>query len=313
MAKVRPFKAIRPGEEYVKSVSSLPYDVVSEEEARAMVRENPLSFMQIIRPETAFEPGTDIYKEEVYLKARDLIRENIRKGIFKEEEEPCFYIYRQMASGRVQTDLVAGFSVDDYLNGVIKEHEATRKDKEDDRTRHIDICGANTGLVYLAYKEGKALRAAMDRVTNKEPLYDFVAQDGVRQIVWKAESESDVREIADATGRIGTFYIADGHHRTASAATVCKKRRSEKPDYTGNEEFNYFMAVAFPADELTIMPYYRVVKDLNGLTRAEFLERLSESFTVSEVPESFTENERRLGVTHPARKYEIAMYLDGRW
>lgn len=312
MTIARPFKAIRPSGEYAKRVSSLPYDVVSEEEARAMVKAEPLSFMKVIRPETAFDTGVDIYGADVYEKAREILNEELQKGVLIQDESPCYYIYRQMSQGRVQTGLVACFSVDAYLNGNIKEHEATRKDKEDDRTRHIDVCGANTGPVYLAYKNGRSLRSILDHVGG-EPIYDFVSADNVRQIVWRICEPEAVSEISAALEGIDAFYIADGHHRSASAATVCKKRRIQNPDYTGDEEFNYFMAVAFPSEELVIMPYYRVVKDLNGLTREEFLERLADKFTVNIVPPEFTESERQKGVTHPSRKYEIAMYLDGKW
>ena len=313
MAKVKPFKALRPREEYARKVSSLPYDVVNEKEARALVSENALSFMKVIRPEVTFKEGYEFSGYEVYERARDILSEYERQGIYIEEDKPCFYVYRQMAKGRIQTGLVAGFSTDDYSNGTIKQHEATRKSKEEDRICHINICNANTGLVYLAYKDGFALRSAVEEATHKAPLYDFEAEDGVRHIFWKADEPELLERIEKEAGKLECLYIADGHHRAASAVSVCAMRRKEKPDYTGDEEFNYFQAVAFPYEELLIMPYYRVVKDLNGLTKEEYLEKLSRAFIADKVSKEFTENERKTGVYQPARKNEIAMYLDGDW
>ena len=313
MAKVRPFKAVRPKKEYAARAACLPYDVVSEDEARKTAADEPLSFMRVIRPEINFPEGYEFKEGEVYEKAASLIDEYISEGIFKEDKKPCLYIYRQLTMGRVQTGLVGCFCVDDYLNGNIKEHEATRPDKEEDRIRHMEACGANTGLVYLAYKKGKKLRILLEEETKKEPVYDFYTENGVRHLVWKISDKDRVKEISKAASNTGTLYIADGHHRAASAAKVCLRRRAENPSYTGREEFNYFMAAAFPKQELVIMPYYRVVRDLNGSSPDEFLLKVSESFFVSCVPEEFTENEKKAGAYKPARKGEIAMYLDGKW
>lgn len=313
MIKVKPFRGVRPKSEYADKVSSLPYDVVSEKEARALVSDNPRSFMKIVRPEVNFAQGSEFSGYEAYEKARDLLAENIEQGIFMEDDGPCFYVYRQMAKDRIQTGLVACFAADDYMNGRIKQHEQTRRSKEEDRICHINICNANTGMVFLAYKDTSSLRSAVEAGTLKEPLYDFTAEDGVRHIFWKIAEPELIKQITERAAQLGSLYIADGHHRAASAVSVCKMRRKENPGYTGDEEFNYFLGVAFPYEDLLIMPYYRVVKDLNGLSREEFLEKLSESFVVGRVSNDFIENERKLGIYQPARKNEAAMYLDGQW
>ena len=310
---VRPFKALRPVEEYAARVSSPPYDVVNEKEARKILSEEPLSFMKVIRPEITFPEGYDPEGFELYERADTLIKEYADDEIFIRDEKPAYYIYRQMTQGRIQTGLVACFAVNDYLSGNIKQHEQTRKSKVEDRICHINVSNANTGLVYLAYKKGKELRALIEKETTKKPLYDFFTKDNVRHIVWKADDPKTVKAISKAAGKLEDLYIADGHHRAASAAAVCNMRRAENAEYTADEEFNYFMAVAFPQKELLIMPYYRVVKDLNGLSCEEFLERVSEKFYVSEVSEDFTKKERESGAYQPARKNEIAMYLDRKW
>ncbi|MCF0142732.1 MAG: DUF1015 domain-containing protein, partial [Parasporobacterium sp.] len=250
MAKIKPFLAIRPRSTQAEKISTLPYDVYSEKEARTIVEKNPESFLKIVRPETMFPEGTDIYSGQVYEKAESTIREYIEKGVLVQEERECYYIYREIMNGRSQTGLVACFSVDDYQNNVIKRHEFTRPDKEDDRTRHIDICSAQTGLVFLAFREGADIRNVLEKATHKEPLFDFISEDNVRQLVWKVDEPDKVEAITRAFSAVDGMYIADGHHRTASAATVCRMRREAHPDYTGEEEFNYFMAVAFPHDQL---------------------------------------------------------------
>mgnify|MGYP002624098821 CR=1 FL=1 len=302
--KVRPFKAIRPRNDVASKVATLPYDVYSEKEARDIVKANPDSFLRIVRPETVFPEGTNASSEEVYIKARDMIEENLANGVMVADEKPCFYIYREIMNGRAQTGLVACFSVDDYNNGSIKKHEFTRADKEDDRTRHIDITNAQTGLIFLAYKECAEAMEIIASHTAAEPVYDFTSIDGVRQIVWVVNDEDEVAKIADAFATIDAMYIADGHHRSASAASVCRMRREADPSYTGDEEYNYFMAVAFPENELLVMPYYRVVKDLNGLSSEEFLARLEKYFTIEK---------KNLYGSEPKKQHEVAMYLDGIW
>ncbi len=303
--RLKPFRGIRPRRTYVKEVSSLPYDVYSEAEARAIVDKNPRSFLTVVRPETMFPVGTDSSSQEVYEKARDLIAENIESGDYKFDEKDSYYIYRQEMNGRVQTGLVACFAVDDYLEGNIRKHELTRADKEDDRTRHIDVCSAQTGLVFLTFKEGEEARRAIANAIVEQPLYDFVSEDRVHQRVWKIDDEEQVTAITAAFSKIDCLYIADGHHRSYSAATVCKMRRAELGDKcTGEEEFNYFMAVAFPCEDLLVMPYYRVVSDLNGMSHEEFIEKLREKFIVEK---------KDLLAYEPKHQGEVAMFLDDIW
>ncbi len=302
--RLKAFKAVRPRRTLVQEVSCLPYDVFSETEARKIVAENPNSFLAVTRPETLFPAGTDPASPEVYERARVLIDENIASGTFKADEKDTYYIYRQTVNGRSQTGLVACYAVDDYLENRIKKHELTRLDKEDDRTRHIDVCNAQTGLVFLFFREGEEARKVLKEATEGEPLYDFTASDGVQQTVWQVSDEADVAKITAAFEAVPEMYIADGHHRSASAAAVCKKRRTENPDHNGSEEYNYFLAVSFPYEELLIMPYYRVVKDLNGLSTEEFLDKLSEKFSIEK---------KDLKAYEPAKKGEVALYVDDTW
>ncbi len=311
MAGVKPFKAIRPREDLVKSVSTLPYDVYSEEEARRRASENENSFLRIVRPEVDFPLGTDPASNEVYEHAKALIDENLAKGVFVKDDVDCYYIYREIRNGRAQTGLVACFCVDDYLNGVIKRHEFTRQDKEDDRTRHIDICSAQTGLVFLAFQSKPEIRIILAQIAEGEPLCDFVSEDDVRQTVWKVSDPDMVETITTVFGELESLYIADGHHRSASAASVCQKRR--EAGFTGDEEFNYFLAVAFPHDELLIMPYYRVVRDLNGLSSEEFLDKLNDLFRIEEIAPDKLEMIKERDVCTTRRKGEIDMFLDGCW
>ena len=313
MAQIKPFKGIRPVPKYVSRVATLPYDVYSEKEARDIVSKNPMSFLKIVRPETAFPKGTDAYSDKVYEKAAKLIETNIKKGIFTADEDDCYYIYREIMNGRSQTGLVACFSVDDYLNGVIRKHENTRPDKEDDRTRHIDTCSAQTGLVFMAFRDEEDIRTILEQSIHHEPLYEFVSEDNVLQLVWKVDDPDRVARITRAFERTGALYIADGHHRAASAATVCQKRRDEHPDYTGDEEFNYFLGVAFPHEELKIMPYNRVVADLNGLSDKLFLELVSRKFEVKKIRGKISKKDREGKAFMPRTKGEFSMYLGGRW
>ena len=284
MAVIKPFKAIRPTPRFVEKVSTLPYDVFSNREARETVLRNPMSFLKIVRPETTFPRNVDMYSSKVYERAKALIQENINKGIFIEEEKESYYIYREIMNGRTQTGLVAAFSVDDYLTNVIKKHEFTRQEKENDRTRHIDICSAQTGLVFLAFHATLQTKQLLEKATHQEPLFDFVSEDNVRQLVWKVDEPEKVAKITEVFAQIDSLYIADGHHRCASAASVCQKRRKQHPDYNGREEFNYFMAVAFPHDQLLIMPYNRTVKDLNGMTPRKLTQEIEQAgFEVSRI------------------------------
>jgi len=314
MAKTKPFRAIRPRRTFAREVATLPYDVFTEKEARKIVMENPRSFLKIVRPETMFPEGTDMYGDQVYEKARDELQKDIQSNFLKQDETECYYIYRQVMQGRSQTGIVACFSVDDYLNNVVKKHEFTRHDKEIDRTRHIDICSAQTGLVFLAYQERFYPASIVEKITTREPLYDFTARDGVGQLVWKVDDPQEIEALSRAFAQMDSLYIADGHHRAASAAQVALKRRAEHPDYNGTEEFNYFMAVAFPQDQLKIYPYNRVMKNLNGYSDEEFLAMLPEhGFDVEKVSDEFHEEEKRNGAVTVRGKGEFAVYLSGSW
>ena len=314
MAKIKPFKAVRPKEQLAEKVSTLPYDVYSEEEARDIVQRNPYSFLKIVRPETLFPDDVNIYDSMVYEAAKGALQEFIDNGTMIADGQDCYYVYREIMNGRSQTGLVACFSVDDYENGVVKRHEYTRHEKEDDRTKHIDVCGANTGLVSLAFENEAYLKILLEQATHKEPVYDFWSEDQVRQLVWRVDEPEKIKKITECVSNLDRLYIADGHHRCASAAAVCKMRRERLGTYTGEEEFNYFLAVAFPKDQLLIYPYNRVAADLNGLSVKEFLKALTDAgFEVEKVSRRFTARERRHGVYQPRRKGEIAMYLDGHW
>ena len=314
MAKIKPFKAIRPKKEYVREIVTLPYDVFTEKEARAIVGENPNSFLKVVRSETTLPEGTDPYSEAVYDKAKRLLDGEIAKGVMVQDRDECYYIYRLTMMGRSQTGLVAGFSVDDYNNNVIKKHEKTRVDKELDRTTHIDVTGAHTGLVFLAYNEKKSITGLINRITEDDPIYDFETPDGVRQEVWKVNDTSDLDQITKAFATIDALYIADGHHRCASAAAVAEKRRESRPGYDGNEPFNYILAVAFPDNQLKILPYNRVISELNGLSKEDFLIAVGANFDITELEDDFADSfSLETGIYGPTQKGSFDMYLDGKW
>ena len=304
MADIRPFRAIRPKEGLEAEIAALPYDVYNREEAREAVQGKPLSFLNIDRAETQFAPDADMYGDFVYEKARDMLDQMIQAGQFVQDPESCYYIYELTMDGRSQTGIVACASVDDYVNQVIKKHENTRAEKEEDRIRHVDVCSAQTGPIFLAYRARKELTDIVNRIKRTNPLYDFTSEDGIRHRVWKISDPAVVDAVRDHFAKIQTIYIADGHHRCASAVKVGLKRRQAKPDYTGEEEFNYFLSVLFPDEELMIMDYNRVVKDLNGLSEEAFLERVKEKFHV----ECLGDN-----VIAPAHKGQVCMYLGGKW
>ncbi len=305
MAVIRPFRAVRPLPELAGRVAALPYDVMSSDEARVMVQDNPYSFLHVDKAEIDLEPDIDLYDPRVYAQARENLQSMMEKGVLVEDERPCLYVYRQVMGDRAQTGLVACASIDDYLNNVIKKHELTRADKELDRTRHVDSCDANTGPIFLTYPAEEEINAIVAAVTSREPRYDFVADDGIGHIVWIIEDATEVKELVDLFARIKSLYIADGHHRTASAARVGQMRRQAKADYHGEEEFNYFLVVIFPDQDLHIMDYNRVVQDLNGLSREEFMYRLAESFHI----------EKHTGTEpyKPGRKHQFGMYLMAEW
>ena len=281
MAKIRAFAALRPAKGLEDKIAALPYDVYNREEAKRVVRSNPLSFLAIDRAETQFPDSVGTYEDCVYEKARDMLDEAIENGSFVQDSTPCYYLYEQTMNGRAQTGIVACASIDDYLSGVIKKHENTRVDKEIDRIRHVDTCNAQTGPIFLCYRNISALDELMAEWKQKPAECDFLSEGGIRNRVWVISDTESIRIIHDAFRDTDKIYIADGHHRCASAVKVGLKRREQFPDYTGEEEFNYFLAVLFPQDQLMVMDYNRVVKDLNGLSAAQFLEVLGKDFAIS--------------------------------
>lgn len=282
MAVIRPFECVRPAEKVADRVAALPYDVYDSKEARAEVEREPLSFLKIDRAETQFDESVDMYSEQVYKKAHDMLMEAIDDGTFITDKDKAYYVYELTMDGRTQTGIVACASIDDYLNNIIKKHENTRADKELDRINHVDTCSAQTGPIFLAYRANAVISAEVDKAKQEKPVYSFTAVDGIRHQVWKISSKESVEAIENAFAGINQIYIADGHHRAASAVKVGLRRREANPGYTGNEEFNYFLSVLFPDEELMIMPYNRVVKDLNGLSEEEFMAKIKDKFTVSE-------------------------------
>ena len=303
MADIRPFPAIRPAKGKEADIAALPYDVYSRAEAREAVKDRPLSFLRIDRAETQLPEDMDLYDSRVYEKAKELLWGMVANGDFVQDEQPCYYLYELTMNGRSQTGIVACASVDDYLENRIKKHENTRREKEEDRVRHVDVCGAQTGPIFLAYRGREDLKKLVEREKQKEPLFDFVSEDGIRHRGWKISGPAELQAIRQAFADMDALYIADGHHRAASAVRVGVKRREAHPGYTGEEEFNYFLSVIFPDDELLIMDYNRVVKDLNGLSPEEFLEKLGEFFEIRKLPEA----------AHPGRKGEIALFLEDQW
>lgn len=303
MAVIRQFKAIRPTPEMAEKVAALPYDVVNSEEAAEMVIGNPYSFLHVDKAEIDLPAETDIYSPEVYEKAKSNLEKMITDGVFVQDEKPMLYVYELTMDGRSQTGLVACTSIDEYMQGIIKKHELTREDKEQDRIRHVDICNANTGPIFLAYRTVDEISEIVDNVKKNAPVYDFTAEDGIIHRAWIIDDEETINRLVKLFKDVPNLYIADGHHRNASAAKVGLKRRNENPNYTGDEEFNYYLAVIFPSDQLKILDYNRVVKDLNGLSEEEFIKKLSEKFDIVETE----------GRAKPDKAYDFGMYMDGKW
>ena len=303
MAVIRKFKAIRPTSKMAEAVAALPYDVVNSEEAREMTKDKPYSFLHVDKAEIDLPVGTDIYSPQVYAKAKENLDKLVSDGILVQDNKPMLYVYELTMDGRSQTGLVACTSIDEYLNGIIKKHELTREDKEQDRIRHVDICNANTGPIFLAYRTVDEISAIIENVKKNAPVYDFTAEDGIKHRAWVIDNDETANKLIELFKAVPNLYIADGHHRNASAAKVGLKRREEHPDYTGDEEFNYYLAVIFPSDQLKIMDYNRVVKDLNGMTSEEFMNKLAEKFDIHEAD----------GRAKPEKQYDFGMYLDKKW
>ena len=304
MAEIRPFRCIRPSKEAASAVAALPYDVYDRKEAKEIVKKNPLSFLAVDRAETQFEDGKNPYAPVVYEQAARTLKRWQQEGILTEDESPFYYLYELVMEGRAQTGIVACASVDDYSCGVIARHENTREEKEQDRICHVDVTNAHTGPIFLAYRSQEELNGLVALEKKKTPLYDFISEDGICHRVWKIEDPQKAEEIHRIFSGIPRVYIADGHHRAASAVKVAAMRREANPSWTGNEEFNYFLSVLFPDDQLMIMPYNRVVQDLNGLTREEFLKKTERYFVVTE---------RGRKAFSPEQKGQVGMYLDGSW
>lgn len=304
MSDIRPFCAVRPNEIFASKIAALPYDVYTRKEAKKEVEKNPLSFLKIDRPETMFPDEMDMYAPKVYRKARKVLEEMIEKGEFIQDETPCYYLYELTRNGHRQTGIVACASIDDYFNGTIRKHENTREEKEQDRIRHVDTLDTQTGPIFLAYRLDAVLKEIIEETKRKTPVYDFISEDKITHRVWVIDESEMMERIQQCFVKINKIYIADGHHRAASAIKVGCKRRKEHPGYTGEEEFNYFLCTLFAEEELEILDYNRVVKDLNGLSEIEFLEKIKESFEVEEAEES---------PYAPKQKKEFGMYLGKKW
>ncbi len=305
MPQVTPFRSIRPIPELADRIAALPYDVYNRREALDETRREPLSFLKIDRAETQFPEDVDTYDPKVYEKAKELLNSMLQDGSFIMEDAPCYYIYELTMDGRSQTGIVACSSIDDYQNEIIKKHEKTREDKELDRIRHVDITDTHTGPIFLVYRSVSVINQIVEDAKQEAPLYDFVSSDGIRHRVFRISEQDAIQKLEKAFAEIPCTYIADGHHRCASAVKVGQKRRKEHPGYTGEEEFNRFLSVLFPDDQLAILPYNRVVKDLNGLSVSEFLSALEKAgFTVS-VPQK--------EAVSPSSKGSFGLYLDGSW
>ena len=304
MAVLKPFKAVRPKDEYASQVGALPYDVMNSEEAREMVKDKPYSFLHVDKAEVDLPQGIDIYSAEVYAKAKENLDALSENGICKQDDKPMLYIYRQIMNGREQTGIVGCTAVDDYINNVIKKHEFTRADKEADRIRHVDTLDANTGPIFLTHRENKTVSDITENWKNTHtPCYDFVSDDGVSQTVWVIDDDEVIDTLVKEFAEIDYLYIADGHHRCASAVRVGERRRGEG-EYDKAAEFNFFLSVIFPCDQLKIMDYNRVIADLNGNTSEEFIAKMSEKFIVEDADASpYSPNER----------HTFGMYLDNKW
>lgn len=304
MAKVKPFRGLRPPKQFVEQVASKPYDVLSSEEARAEAEGNEKSLYHIIKPEIDFEPGTGEHEQKVYDKAVENFQKFQREGWLVQDEKEQYYLYAQTMDGRTQYGLVVGASVDDYLTGKIKKHELTRKEKEVDRMHHIEINNANIEPVFLSFPTNEVLERVIAQTAKTQPEYDFVSEDGIGHTLWCISDDAVINEITEAFAKIPYLYIADGHHRTAAAAHVGEEKAKADPNHTGKEEYNYLLAVCFPESHLKVMDYNRVVKDLNGLTNEEFLQKVGEKFVVED---------KGTEIYRPAALHNFSLYLGGKW
>lgn len=304
MAIIKPFKGYRPPQNLVEKVNSRPYDVLNSDEARKEAEGNPMSLYHIIKPEINFPAGTDEHDPKVYDEAVKQYQHFKKEGWLVQDDKECYYVYAQTMNGKTQYGLVIGAYVEDYLNGVIKKHELTRRDKEEDRMKHVRINNANIEPVFFAYPDNAELDKIVAKYTAQKPVYDFVANDTFQHHFWIIDQDQDIKRITELFGQMPALYIADGHHRSAAAALVGAEKAKQNPNHRGDEEYNYFMAVAFPANQLTVIDYNRVVKDLNGLTSEEFLKKLEKDFVVEK---------KGTEIYKPAKLHNFSLYLDGNW
>ena len=305
MAIIRPFKAYRPIKEHVKDIAALPYDVMSSKEARGMVKNNKYSFLHVDRAEVNLDESVGEYDKVVYDTAKKVLENMIEEGLYIQEKAPAIYIYQQIMDGRGQKGIVCCTSVDDYINNIIKKHERTRLLKEIDRVNHVDICNANTGPIFLTYRNNNEISSIVEEWTKKEPVYDFISEDGNGHRVWIIDDNIVIEKLIKLFKSIKYLYIADVHHRSASAVKVALKRRKQLGKYTGNEEFNYFLSIIYPDTELKVFDYNRTVKDLNGLSEEEFFSKVEESFYLSK-----SESNKPVS---PKNKHEFGMYMNKQW
>lgn len=305
MADIRPFKAIRPNSQLASSIAALPYDVYSRQEAKQEIAKEPLSFLRIDRPETNFSDDVDIYDPRCYAKAKEILQSMMMDGSFIQDVAPHYYIYELTMNGHSQTGIVACASVDDYHAHIIKKHENTREDKEQDRIRHVEACSAQTGPIFLGYRANAVIKSVTDRIKKENtPAYDFVSPDGIGHRVWGINDIDASETVRNEFKKMNAIYICDGHHRCASAVKAADRKRAAFGDYTGEEEFNYFLSVLFPDDELLIMDYNRVVKDLNGLSEGRFMDRVRKKFEIEEIGEE---------CFRPTEKGSFGMYISDKW
>ena len=305
MAIIRPFKAYRPIKEHVKDIAALPYDVMSSKEARGMVKNNKYSFLHVDRAEVNLDESVGEYDKVVYDTAKKVLENMIEEGLYIQEKAPAIYIYQQIMDGRGQKGIVCCTSVDDYINNIIKKHERTRLLKEIDRVNHVDICNANTGPIFLTYRNNDEISSIVEEWSKKVPVYDFISEDGNGHRVWIIDDNIIIEKLVKLFKSIKYLYIADGHHRSASAVKVALKRRKQLGKYTGNEEFNYFLSIIYPDTELKVFDYNRTVKDLNGLSEEEFFSKVEESFYLSK-----SESNKPVS---PKNKHEFGMYMNKQW
>jgi len=303
MSIVKPFRGLRPKPEYAKEIASPPYDVLNAKEARAIVEKNPNSFLRVNKAELEFDDNSDQYSDEIYQRGKDNLQRLSSLGLMVRDEKPCFYLYKITMNGRSQTGLVTLTSVEEYDQGLIKKHEHTRPEKVNDRANHIEFLGAQVGPVFSTFRYNKNIDDVIKKLTSDNPFIDFVADDGVAHQLWLVDTDSDIKDIQDAFGALPHAYIADGHHRSQSASEVCRRAKENNPNHTGEENYNYFLNVLFPDEELKILPYNRVVNDLNGLSLDEILTKASENFLITDSVNEIT----------PEQLHTFGIYCEGKW